>query len=54
MQQCKHFIISNSTYAWWGAWLSTNEEKKVVYPNNWYQDKKYNNPLMCPKEWVAI
>lgn len=54
IQRCKYFIISNSTYAWWGAWLSANENKKVVYPKNWYKNKNYYNPTMCPKSWVSF
>lgn len=54
MQQCKHFIISNSTYAWWGAWLSNELDKQVVYPKNWYKDIKSNNPKMCPTSWKGL
>ena len=32
MSLCKHFIISQSTYQWWGAWLSQNPSKKVIVP----------------------
>jgi hypothetical protein len=32
MRQCKHFIIANSSYSWWAAWLGGHREKVVVAP----------------------
>lgn len=54
MSNCKHNIICNSSYSWWGAWLNQNAQKVVVAPKMWRYDG-YNNPdVQVPKNWLKI
>jgi hypothetical protein len=46
MSSCKHFIISNSTFAWWSQFLSRNQNKTVIAPERWYNIKGFDNPLL--------
>ena len=41
MSLCKHFVISNSTFSWWGAWLSENTNKKIIAPSPWFQSRDF-------------
>lgn len=35
MMACKHFVLSNSTFGWWAAYLSGNENSKIYFPDRW-------------------
>lgn len=55
MSQCKHNIIANSSFSWWGAWLNKNESKIVIAPEKWFK----NNPRLednsiVPNSWIKI
>jgi hypothetical protein len=50
----KHFIISNSSYAWWGAWLGESKNSIVIGPNKWFNDQSINGTDIVPKIWIKI
>ena len=57
MSLCKHNIISNSSFSWWGAWLNKNKEKIVVAPDRWGFSDKPDSKVMLdrlPEDWVRI
>lgn len=54
MSQCKYFVIANSSFSWWGAWLSEREGKVVVAPKRWLADATIDTSDVTPSEWVRI
>jgi len=48
MTKCKHYIIANSTFSWWGAWLNPDSSKIIIAPKNW----RYRAAV--PKDWVVL
>jgi hypothetical protein len=38
MTECRHFIIANSSFSWWAAWLSGNPDKIICVPSQWTAD----------------
>jgi hypothetical protein len=56
MSQGKNFIIANSTFSWWGAWLSSYENKKVVAPLHWFTSKLWwrANRDVVPEGWIRV
>jgi len=56
MSLCKHNIIANSSFSWWGAWLNENEAQCVIAPKQWIQDKQLQAYFekIVPEHWIKM
>jgi hypothetical protein len=52
MAYCDDFIVSPSTFSWWGAWLSENEDKLVIYPNPYNEDSEDIWKELPQRNWI--
>lgn len=55
MTQCRHHIIANSSFSWWGAWLG-KKDGKTIAPKNWFNKEvaNFNIQDIVPKNWITI
>lgn len=53
MSLCRHHVIANSSFSWWGAWLNASAEKTVIAPARWFA-KRVDTRDLIPPQWVRL
>jgi len=57
MASCRHFLVANSTFSWWAAWLGRAPDKQVIAPKVWYGEgfsRKVDVDARLPPEWLRV
>lgn len=54
MSRCRHFIIANSSFSWWGAWLSDSPQKIVIAPAKWFNIDNCPVGDRIPSDWIRL
>ena len=54
MRRCRHHIIANSSFSWWGAWLCQQPQQMVYAPARWFADSGVDTSDVIPAAWVRM
>lgn len=54
MSLCKHYIIANSSFSWWGAWLGSAPDKFVIAPKRWFSNDAIDLYGRIPEKWLIV
>ena len=54
MAACRHHVLANSSFSWWGAWLNPSADKIVVAPRPWFRDSALDDSTIVPERWIRL
>ena len=54
MASCRHHIVANSSFSWWGAWLNPSPDKVVIAPTRWFRAESFNDRDLVPQGWIRL
>ena len=54
MSRCRHHIIANSSFSWWGAWLNPGSDKIVIAPERWFNKEDIDTTDLLPESWIRL
>ena len=54
MSACRHHVIANSSFSWWGAWLNPHHNQLVLAPRRWMNDARVDDRDVVPARWIKV
>lgn len=54
LASCKHHIIANSSFSWWGSWLANSPNQIVIAPKIWFAGSKEKIIDIYNQNWILI
>jgi hypothetical protein len=54
MRQCRHHVLANSSFSWWGAWLCVHPGQVVLAPGRWFANPGIDARDIVPSRWHRL